>query len=80
MRRNTILADGPLEILSQSLDIMTRGQYRDRLQDRALALSRIMTINPLIYDIGTFEVEYIPEMIERGYAVTTRLLAERGLD
>lgn len=79
MRRDTILADGPVEILSQSLDILMRGQYRDRLQDRALAISKIMTINPLIYDIGTFEVEYIPEMIERGYAVTTCLFVERGL-
>lgn len=79
MRRETILADGPLEIFSQSLDIMMRGQYRDRLQDRALAGSRIMTINPLIYDIGTFEVEYIPQMITRGYEVATRLFQERGL-
>jgi len=79
MRRDTILEDGPLEIFSQSLDIIMRGQYRDRLQDRALAASRIMTINPLIYDIGTFEVEYIPQMIARGYEVASRLFRERGL-
>ncbi len=79
MRRDTILDDGPLEIFSQSLDIMMRAQYRDRLQDRALTCSRIMTINPLIYDIGTFEVEYIPQMIARGYEVATRLFQERGL-
>ncbi len=80
MRRDTILEDGPMEIFSQSLDIMMRAQYRDRLQDRALTGSRIMTINPLIYDIGTFEVEYIPQMIERGYEVATRLFRERGLE
>lgn len=80
MRRDTILDDGPLEIFSQSLDIMMRAQYRDRLQDRALIRSRIMTINPLIYDIGTFEVEYIPQMIDRGYEVVTRLFRERGLE
>lgn len=79
MRRDTILTDGPLEIFSQSLDIMMRGQYRDRLQDRALSQSRIMTINPLIYDIGTFEVEYIPQMIKRGYEVAARLFADQGL-
>ena len=38
-------------------------QFKDRLQDRALAGSRLITINPLIYNIKTFEVEYIPEMI-----------------
>ncbi len=80
MRRDTVLQDGPLEIFSQSLDIIMRAQYRDRLQDRALAGSRIMTINPLIYDIGTFEVEYIPQMIARGYEVATRLFRERGLE
>lgn len=79
MRRDTILADGPLEILNQSLDIMIWAQFKDRLQDRALAQSRIITINPLIYNIGTFEVEYIPEMIARGYEVAVRLFRERGL-
>jgi len=79
MRRDSILAEGPLEILSQSLDIMIWAQYKDRLQDRALVRSRLITINPLIYNIGTFEVEYIPEMIERGYEVAVRLFRERGL-
>lgn len=78
MRRDTILEDGPLEIFSQSLDIIMRAQYWDQLRDRALMNSRIMTINPLIYDIGTFEVEYIPQMIARGYEVATRLFRERG--
>lgn len=80
MRRDTVLEDGPLEIFSQSLDIIMRAQYWDQLQDRALINSRIMTINPLIYDIGTFEVEYIPQMIARGYEVATRLFRERGLE
>lgn len=79
MRRDKVLEEGPLEIFSQSLDIMMWAQYRDRLQDRALICSRIMTINPLIYDIGTFEVEYIPQMIARGYEVATALFRERGL-
>ena len=80
MRRDNVVQDGPLEIFSQSLDIIMRAQYRDRLQDRALVGSRIMTINPLIYDIGTFEVEYIPQMIARGYEVAARLFRERGLE
>ncbi len=78
MRRDTVLAEGPVEILSQALDIMMRAQYEDRLEDRALSSSKIMTINPLIYDIGTFEVEYIPDMIQRGYTVAAKLFAEWG--
>ncbi len=76
MRRDCVSAAGPVEILSQSLDIMMRAQYEDRLSDPALSQSQIMTINPLIYDIGTFEVEYIPAMISRGYAVAVRLFRE----
>ncbi len=45
MRRDTVLAEGPVEILSQALDIMMRAQYEDRLEDRALSSSKIMTIN-----------------------------------
>lgn len=79
MRRDAVLAEGPVEILSQSLDIMMRAQYEDRLADQALSRSRIMTLNPLIYDVGTFEVQYIPEMISRGYTVATKLFREWDL-
>src|SRR5690554_1213760 len=79
MRREAVCSNGPFEVLSQSLDIMMRGQYRDVLNDSDVRRSRIMTINPLIYDIGTFELEYIPQMIERGYAVTEKMLQSKGL-
>jgi NTE family protein len=79
IRRDSILTDGPLEIFSQSLDILMLAQFKDRLNDRALSHSRIITINPLIYNIGTFEVEYIPQMMARGYEVAVRLFRERGL-
>lgn len=79
MRRDSIVTQGPLEILNQSLDIMIWAQFKDRLQDRALVNSRLITINPLIYNIGTFELEYIPQMILRGYDVAVRLFNERGL-
>lgn len=79
MRRETVAKSGPFEILSQSLDIMMRGQYRDILNDSDVRQSQIVTINPLIYDIGTFETEYIPQMITRGYSVTERMLQQMGL-
>lgn len=79
MRREAVCKSGPLEVLSQSLDIMMWGQYRDVLGDADVRRCRIITINPLIYDVGTFELEYIPQMIARGYAVAERMLKEKGL-
>ncbi len=38
-----------------------------------------MTVNRLIYDVSTFEVELIPQMIDRGYQVASRLLRQKGL-
>jgi len=79
MRREAVSQSGPFEVLSQSLDIMMWGQYRDILNDSDVRESQIVTINPLIYDIGTFETEFIPQMIARGFAVTDRMLQEMGL-
>lgn len=79
MQRQAVCQRGMLEILSQSLDIMMKGQYRDILGDADVRRCRILTINPLIYDVGTFETELIPEMIARGRAVAARMLRERGL-
>jgi len=79
MRREQVAESGLGEILTQSLDIIMRGQYRDSLNDQAIKDSRIITLNPLLFDIGTFEVEYIPEMIERGYKVAKLLCQEKGL-
>lgn len=79
MRREDIIAKGPVEILSQSLDIMMLDQILGDLMDQDVQKANIVTINPLIYDISTFEVEYIPQMIERGYQVATRLFQQKGL-
>ncbi|HHT73910.1 MAG TPA: hypothetical protein GX008_09380 [Firmicutes bacterium] len=79
MRREAVCRSGPFEVLSQSLDIMMKGQYRDILGDADVRRCSIVTINPLIYDVGTFEVEYIPQMIARGYEVAERMLRAKGL-
>ncbi len=79
LRREDVLARGPIEVLNQSLDIMMMDQVAADLNDSALRRSQILTINPLIYDIHTFELEYIPQMIERGYQVTVRLCEEKRM-
>lgn len=79
MRRDKVVEQGATEILAQSLDIMMRGQYKDMLYDNEVKQSKIITINPLIYDVSTFEVEYVPEMIERGYQVARNLFKAKGL-
>ena len=52
MRREAVCRSGPFEVLSQSLDIMMKGQYRDILGDADVRRCSIVTINPLIYDVG----------------------------
>src|SRR5690606_5044060 len=79
MRRQDILMKAPFAILSQSLDIMMMDHVIGDLNDRDLRRSQIITVNPLIYDIDTFELEYIPQMIDRGYKVMQRFCAEKGL-
>lgn len=79
MRREDIVTKGPVEILSQSLDIMMMDQVLGDLMDQDVQKANIITINPLIYDISTFDLEYIPQMIDRGYQVATRLFQQKGL-
>ncbi len=79
MRRYSVIQDGPLEILSQSLDIAMMDQVQGDLNDRRMRRVQVLTIHPMIYDIGTFETGYIPQMIQRGYEVTRQLLSSSGL-
>ena len=51
-----IVTKGP-EILSQSLDIMMMDQVLGDLMDQDVQKANIITINPLIYDISTFDLE-----------------------
>lgn len=79
MRRHSVADEGPLEILSQSLDIAMMDQVQGDLNDRRMRRVQVLTIHPMIYDIGTFETAFIPQMIHRGYEVTRELLDASGL-
>lgn len=78
-RRSEIVNGGLLEILPQVLDIFEMDQYISALGDSEVSRSRIITFNPEIYDVGTFDIERSPELIERGYKVARDLFAEKEL-
>lgn len=79
MRRRDVADRGVFEILSQSLDIMGYDQFEGDLQDELIAQARVAVLNPMIYDVGTFDVEHIPRLIERGQGIAERFFAYRGL-
>lgn len=75
MRRESVLAGGLVDILGQSIDIFGHDQVE---ADRAyiqLTDARLITINPLIYSVGTFDVKKIPWLISRGEAVAREFAA-----
>lgn len=75
LRRQSVLDGGLVDILGQSVDIFGQDQVE---ADRAyiqLTDSRLITINPLIYSVGTFEVKKIPWLISRGEAVAREFMA-----
>lgn len=78
-RRSEIVKGGLLEILPQVLDIFEMDQYVSALQDREVSRSRIVTLNPEIYDVGTFDIERSEELIEKGYEAAKKLFREKYL-
>lgn len=78
-RRSDIMKGGLLEILPQVLDIFEMDQYVSALQDKEVSRSRIITLNPEIYNVGTFDIEKSEELMEEGYRVAEKLFTEKGL-
>lgn len=79
MRRDKVANGGFTEILGQVVDIVGDDQLDSDLNDAAVTRAKVAILNPMVYDIGTFELEYIPFLIDRGRKVATRFLEERGL-
>lgn len=79
MRREDVAERGLFEILNQSLDIMGYDQFEGDLSDELIAGARVAVLNPMIYDVGTFDVEHIPMLIERGEQAAERFFLSRGL-
>lgn len=79
MRREGVAQRGALEVVSQSVDIMGLDQFEETLRDELVAQARAVVINPMIYDVSTFELERMPELIRRGEQVAEECFASRGL-
>ena len=70
---------GPAEYFGHVIDIMGHDQEEADYQDVDVAMARVVTVNPLIYDVGGFEAQYIPMLIARGEAVMEECLRSQGL-
>ncbi len=79
MRRGNVVNGGLPEILSQVLDIYEMDQYAAALADKDIYSKSIVTLNPEIYDVSTFEVERSAELIQRGYEKAIELFEEKDL-
>lgn len=79
MRREGVAERGIGEVVSQSLDIMGLDKFEESLRDGAVARARVAVLNPMIYDLGTFELEYLPQLVERGERLAEEFFRQRGL-
>ena len=61
------------------VDIMGHDQVEADYHDIEVARARVVTVNPVIYDVGGFESAYIPKLIARGEAVMEECLRGQGL-
>lgn len=77
--RADIWQNGPADYFGHVIDIMGHDQEEADYQDLEVAQAQVVTVNPLIYDVGAFEAEYIPQMIERGERIMEEFLRGRGL-
>ncbi len=80
LRREGVAGRGIGEVISQALDIMGLDQVEGTLQDELVAEARVVVLNPMIYDIGTFELEYLPHLVRRGERLAEEFFRARGLD
>lgn len=80
LRQEELVDKGIVEILSQSIDIMSMDQLTADIRDKELSKVPMVILNPMIYDIGLLDTEYIPEMIKRGRLLAERFFARQGLE
>ena len=78
-KQEDIMAQGPAELFGHILEIMGHDQVEADYRDHEVTQARVVTINPLIYDIGAFATEYIPALIARGEAVAEECFRSLGL-
>jgi predicted acylesterase/phospholipase RssA len=77
--REDIWRNGPADYFNHIIEIMGHDQEEADYQDREVSQAQVVTVNPLIYDVGGFEAKYIPQLIARGEAVTEECLRGQGL-
>lgn len=79
LRQEDLVANGVVDLLSQSIDIMAMDQLAADLYDPAIANGRVIILNPLIYDVGLLDTQHIPAMIKRGQLLAEAFCRSKGL-
>lgn len=77
--REDVWRNGPAEYFNHIIEIMGHDQEEADYQDFEVIRTPVVTVNPLIYDVGGFEARYIPQMIARGESVAEECLRSQGL-
>lgn len=77
--REDIWRNGPAEYFGHVIDIMGNGQEEADYLDYEVRRAQVLTVNPLVYDVGGFETQYIPALIERGERIMAECLKQQGL-
>ena len=77
--REDIWRNGPAEYFGHVIDIMGNDQEEADYMDYEVRRAQVLTVNPLIYDVGAFEAQYIPALIERGGKIMEECLRRQGL-
>ncbi|MBO8126608.1 MAG: patatin-like phospholipase family protein [Firmicutes bacterium] len=80
LRQENLVDNGVIDILGQSVDIMSMDQLAADLQDNVVREKPIVILNPLIYDIGILDTQYIPAIIKRGEFLAETYCHSKGLE
>ena len=79
LRKEDLVKNGIVDILSQTVDIMAMDQLAADLYDQTIRQAALVILNPLIYDVGLVDTHLIPTMIHRGELLAETYCQLKGL-
>jgi len=78
-RQENIWQNGPADYFGHVIEIMGQDQEEADYGDHEVVKAQVVTLNPMIFDVGGFEAQYIPAMIQRGERIMDDFLRSQGL-
>lgn len=79
LRKEDLVKNGIIDILSQTVDIMAMDQLAADLYDQEISQAALVILNPLIYDVSLVDTHLIPTMIHRGELLAETYCQLKGL-